>query len=155
MSGSLASMEITVRRASAKDIDALLPLVQAYRVFYKQLPDMAGERRFLGKHLRDATSSVFFASDGQSALGFVQIFESWSTLRLAPVLILEDLFVKPEARGRGIARALIDAAIAYARETGAAGMFLETAVDNERAQQVYEREGWRRERAFVKFNAPL
>jgi ribosomal protein S18 acetylase RimI-like enzyme len=34
-------------------------------------------------------------------------------------------------------------------------MFLETAVDNDRAQEVYEREGWRREVAFLKYNAPL
>jgi ribosomal protein S18 acetylase RimI-like enzyme len=148
-------MEITVRRATPKDIDALLPLVRSYRVFYGQMPDEAGERSFIQKHLRDATSTVFFASNGSSALGFVQIFESWSTVRLAPVLILEDLFVEPSARGGGIARALIDASMTYAREAGAAGMFLETAVDNERAQDVYERAGWHRERTFVKFNAPL
>jgi ribosomal protein S18 acetylase RimI-like enzyme len=148
-------MEITVSRATLNDIEALLPLVRAYRAFYGQTPDDSGERRFIGKHLRDETSTVFFASDGSSALGLVQIFESWSTVRLAPMLILEDLFVEPSARGRGIARALIEAAISYAREAGAAGMFLETAVDNERAQGLYERAGWQRERSFVKFNAPL
>ncbi|MGB6985829.1 MAG: GNAT family N-acetyltransferase [Candidatus Aquilonibacter sp.] len=148
-------MDITVRRATPADIDVLLPLVRAYRVFYGQMPDEAGERRFIGKHLREVTSTVFLASDGRSVLGFVQIFESWSTVRLAPMLILEDLFVEPAVRGRGIARALIDAAIAYAREAGAGGMFLETAVNNERAQAVYERSGWEREQTFVKFNAPL
>ncbi len=148
-------MDITVRRASASDTEALLPLVRAYRVFYAQTPDEAGERRLLRKHLRDKTSTLFFASNGECAVGFVQIFESWSTVRLAPVLILEDLFVDPSHRERGIGRALIHAALAYARETGAAGMFLETAVDNERAQHVYEREGWLPERAFVKYNAPL
>jgi ribosomal protein S18 acetylase RimI-like enzyme len=76
-------------------------------------------------------------------------------VRLAPVLILEDLFVEPEHRMHGVARSLIHAAVAYARETGAAAMFLETAVDNERAQRVYEREGWRREEQFHKYNAPL
>lgn len=111
-------MDITVRRASASDIEALLPLVRAYRVFYRQAPDEAGERRFLRKHLRDKTSTLFFASDGARVVGFVQIFESWSTVRLAPVLILEDLFVDPPERMRGIGRALIHAAVAYARETG-------------------------------------
>jgi GNAT superfamily N-acetyltransferase len=148
-------MDITVQRATRSDVEALLPLVRAYRVFYGQTPDAASERRFIGKHLRDATSTIFFASDGSRVLGFVQIFEVWSTVRLAPVLILEDLFVEPDSRGQGIARALIDAAIAFAREVGAAGMFLETAASNERAQQVYERAGWARERTFVKFNAPL
>ena len=148
-------MEITVRRATTRDVDALLPLVQSYRAFYGQAPDDAGERRFLGKHLRDRTSTVFFASGAGIALGFVQLFESWSTVRLAPVLILEDLFVEPQFRRRGIGRSLIDAALAYARESGAVAMFLETAVDNDRAQEVYEREGWRREVTFLKYNAPL
>jgi ribosomal protein S18 acetylase RimI-like enzyme len=155
VSGSFTHMDITVRRASVNDTEVLLPLVRAYRVFYRQTPDDAGERRFLRKHLRDKTSTLFFASSGERAVGFVQIFESWSTVRLAPVLILEDLFVEPEHRMHGVARSLIHAAVAYARETGAAAMFLETAVDNERAQRVYEREGWRREEQFHKYNAPL
>jgi ribosomal protein S18 acetylase RimI-like enzyme len=148
-------MEITVRRATTRDVDALLPLVQSYRIFYKQIPDEASERRFLAKHLRDGTSTLFFASGAGVPLGFVQLFESWSTVRLAPVLILEDLFVEPQFRRRGIGRSLIDAALAFARESGAAAMFLETAVENERAQEVYEREGWQREVAFHKYNAPL
>ncbi len=145
----------TIRRAAPEDLDALLPLVQAYRVFYEQPPDNEGERRFIGKHLRDASSVLFFASQDERAIGFVQIFESWSTVRLAPVLILEDLFVAADYREQGVARALIDAAVAYARESGAAAMFLETAADNQRAQRVYEREKWVREVHFLKYNAPL
>ena len=133
----------------------MLPLVRAYRVFYGQTPDEDGERRFIGKHLRDGSSVLFFASQGEHSIGFVQIFESWSTVRLAPVLILENLFVQAEHRQQGVARALIDAALAYARESGAAAMFLETAADNQRAQRVYEREKWAREVHFLKYNAPL
>ncbi|HTU71030.1 MAG TPA: GNAT family N-acetyltransferase [Candidatus Baltobacteraceae bacterium] len=149
------TIDVTVRRARSDDIEQLLPLVRSYRVFYGQEPDAASERRFVAKHLRDATSTVFVANAGGETVGFVQIFESWSTVRLAPVLILEDLFVEPGWRKRGIARSLIGAALAYARENGAAAMFLETAAENQRAQSVYERAGWLRERIFVKFNAPL
>jgi ribosomal protein S18 acetylase RimI-like enzyme len=144
-----------VRRASLDDLDALLPLVHGYRLFYQQAPDDAGERRFVAKHLRDGSSAIFFATSQDRAVGFVQLFESWSTVHLAPVLILEDLFVEDGFRGQGIARELIDAALRFAREIGAAGVFLETATGNTRAQQVYEREGWRREERFIKYNAPL
>lgn len=146
---------VLVQRATPGDIELLLPLVAGYRRFYRQPPDEAGERRFVAKHLRDRSSSIFFARCQGAAVGFVQLFESWSTVRLAPVLILEDLFVLEAYRERGIATELINAAISFAREAGAAAMFLETAVDNVRAQQVYEREGWRREDQFVKYNAPL
>ena len=148
-------MEISVRRAAEADLEALLPLVRSYRVFYEQEPDESRERSFLQKHLRDATSTLFVALAGARAVGFVQLFESWSTVRLAPVLILEDLFVEPAWRGGGIGRSLVYAALAYARENGAASMSLETAMTNEQAQRVYEREGWQRERRFLKYNAPL
>lgn len=146
---------VTVRRAKPADVEALLPLVSAYRRFYGQPADPGGERRFMAKHLRDDSSVVFFALCDGGAAGFVQLFESWSTVWLAPVLIVEDLFVDEAYRGRGIATQLINAAVSFAREGGAVAMFLETAADNERAQAVYEREGWRREEQFVKYNAPL
>jgi GNAT superfamily N-acetyltransferase len=145
----------SVSRAQSGDLETLLPLVAAYRRFYGQTPDPVAERRFMGKHLRDGSSAVFFAQCDGRAVGFVQIFESWSTVRLAPVLILEDLFVEESYRERGIATQLIGAAQHFAREIGAAAMFLETAADNERAQEVYTRNGWSREEQFVKFNAPF
>jgi GNAT superfamily N-acetyltransferase len=146
---------VTVRRASMADLEAILPLVSGYRRFYEQPEDPAGERRFAVKHLRDASSVVFLALHDGQAVGFVQLFESWSTVHLAPVLILEDLFVAEDRREQGIATHLIKAALVFAREAGAAAMFLETAADNRRAQAVYEREGWRRETRFIKYNAPL
>jgi ribosomal protein S18 acetylase RimI-like enzyme len=98
---------------------------------------------------------MFVAWDDRRAVGFVQLFRTWSTVRLGPAFVLEDLFVEPAARGSGIADALLERALAFARERGATGMFLETALDNERAQRVYERNGWKREGRFLKYNAPL
>jgi len=43
----------------------------------------------------------------------------------------------------------------YAREIGAVGLFLETAVDNLIAQRVSERSGWTKEGRFLKYNAPI
>ena len=143
-----------VRRATANDLEQLLPLVRGYREFYEQAHDAARERKFIQAHLRDGTSVVFLAEEGDAAIGFVQIFPSHSTVRLAPSLILEDLFVFPAARGRGAASALLAAACDYARSMGAAGMFLETAMDNLTAQRVYEHNGWTREGRFLKYNAP-
>lgn len=144
-----------VRRAALADLEALLPLVRGYREFYKQQHDPERERAFVQGHLHDATSAIFVAELDDALLGFVQLFQTHSTVRLAPALILEDLFVEERARGRGVATALLEAALAYARELGAAVMFLETAAENVRAQGVYERAGWSRESIFYKYNAPL
>ena len=104
---------------------------------------------------KEGTAIIFLAREDDAAVGFVLIMQYMSTVRLGPGLILEDLFVDPNARGSGASDALMDAAMRYARELGAAGMFLETAIDNARAQAVYERHGWTREERFYKYNAPL
>ena len=146
-------MEVT--RATSHDLDDLLPLVRGYREFYKQPYDAMGERSHIGAHLSNGSAAVFIARDDGAALGFVLIVQYMSTVRLGTGLILEDLFVDSRARGSSAADALMDAAMRYARDLGATGMFLETAVDNGRAQSVYERHGWTREERFYKYNAPL
>ena len=59
---------------------------------------------------------------------------------------MNDLFVAPEARGGGVAEALIEACRAAARARGATRITWQTALDNERAQAVYDRVGGRRSR---------
>jgi GNAT superfamily N-acetyltransferase len=152
---SRATPSVAVRRAAIDDLEALLRLVSGYRAFYKQAVDPARERAFIEAHLRAGTSLVLVAETEGAILGFAQIFPSYSTVHLAPSLILEDLFVVPEARGGGVAAILLEAALAHARDVGAYGMFLETAIDNHVAQRVYVRAGWRREGQLLKYNAPL
>jgi ribosomal protein S18 acetylase RimI-like enzyme len=59
--------------------------------------------------------------------------------------ILNDLFVKESARKKGFGEELLNAAIAFARETGAKGVSLETGQDNVKAQRLYEKIGFARE----------
>ncbi len=146
-------LEVVV--AAVEDLDKLVPLVRGYREFYGQKHDAFGERAFIMHRLRTGSSHILLARDDGDALGFAQLFPYFSTVRLEPALILEDLFVEPEARKRGIATALLEAVVAHARSIHAHVMFLETAIDNERAQRVYERNGWTREAHFYKYNAPL
>ena len=147
-------MNLTIERATAGDLEALLPLVTAYREFYEQRADAVRERALIARHLNTGTSTIFVARCDGDAVGFVQLFQTFSTVWLGPSLILEDLFVLPSARGAGIATKLLERALTYSRETSAVGMFLETAMDNHTAQRVYERAGWTREGRFYKYNAP-
>jgi GNAT superfamily N-acetyltransferase len=146
---------LEVVTATMDDIDALMPLVAGYRTFYGQKNDAFSERAFIVHRIRTGSSHILIARGGGEALGFAQLFPFFSTVRLGPALILEDLFVEADARKRGVATALLDAALTHAHSINARVMFLETAVDNERAQRVYERNGWTREAQFYKYNAPL
>ncbi len=149
-------MTYTVTRAGIGDLEALLPLVAAYRRFYERPPDPDGERAFAAARLAGGSGIVFLARDAAAeAAGFAQLFSTFSTVWLGPSLILEDLFVSPAHRRAGVAAHLLECALRYARDAGATGMFLETAFDNAAAQRAYERAGWTREARFLKYNAPL
>lgn len=150
-------MRLEIASATIDDLEVLLPLVTAYRIFYEREPQLRREREFVERNLREKRSTIFLARDLESGsvVGFTQIFQTYSTVWLGPSLILEDLFVAVEARSAGAATLLLERAESYAREIGAVGMFLETAIDNVAAQRVYERAGWTREGRFYKYNAKI
>lgn len=93
-------------------------------------------------------SVVFLAVDGEVALGLVQLYPSFSSVRMRPIWVLNDLFVAEAARRLGIARLLMDAALGLARSTGAARLVLSTAKDNAAARSLYPSMGYRIDKAF-------
>ena len=135
-------MDTTIRRASAADLDALVPLFDAYRAFYAQPSDPVRARDFLAERLANGESAVLVAERGPSAVGFTQLYPVFSSVRTARTWLLNDLFVVEGARRGGVARALLDAAAAFAREQGAAGVMLETTRDNAPARALYRAAGW-------------
>lgn len=136
--------------AGVADLALLAPMFDAYRQFYGQASDLDGSRRFLEKRLQNDESVVFAAVDesGDQGLGFVQLYPSFSSVSVSSTWILHDLFVVPERRRTGVARALMEAARALAVETGADGLSLSTATDNFGAQSLYESLGYRRDERF-------
>lgn len=135
-------MDTTIRRASAADLDALVPLFDAYRMFYAQPSDPVRARDFLAERLAKGESAVLVAERGPSAVGFTQLYPVFSSVRTARTWLLNDLFVAEGARRGGVARALLDAAAAFARAQGAAGLMLETTRDNAPARALYRAAGW-------------
>ncbi len=69
--------------------------------------------------------------------------------------MLYDLFVAPAQRRRGAARALLEAAAAYARLAGAVRMDLATARTNVAAQSLYESLGWIRDDVFLHYSLAI
>jgi GNAT superfamily N-acetyltransferase len=122
-------------------------MFDGYRQFYKQPPDPGQARRFVRNRLDRDESVVFLAIEDDAGVGFTQLYPSFSSVSVKRVWILNDLFVVPEARQRGIASALLERAERFAVETRAKGLELKTAKDNP-AQRLYERMGWQRDEAF-------
>ena len=132
----------TIRRAGPHDLDALATLFDAYRCFYGQPSDLPRARDWLRTRMRFGESVVLIAERDGVAAGFTQLYPMYSSVRTARTWILNDLYVAEEARRGGLARALLDAAVQYARDDGAAGISLETTVDNAAARALYRAAGW-------------
>lgn len=133
---------IEIRPAREDEIEALLPLMRAYCAFYETSPSDGGIRNMLATLIADSSQgAVFIARDNGRAVGVATLDWKWSSLKGARMGYLEDLFVEPEARGRGIADALIEICAQRCRELGMPAMQWATAPDNHRAQQVYGRTG--------------
>jgi len=129
----------------------IAPLFDAYRQFYKQSPDLEGARRFLTERLGRDESVVFGVIENGRAIGFAQLYPSFSSVSMTFVWILNDLFVVPEARRLGVATALLRAVREFAKTRGAGRLVLSTAVDNKSAQALYEREGWQIDSGFLQY----
>lgn len=144
--------DIAIRQAGLADIDALVPLFDAYRQFYGRACNLDGAREFLLARLNHNESTIFIAQDAGKAIGFAQLYPSFSSASLARTFILNDLFVDENSRKKGTGRQLITAAVEHARSLGAVRLTLSTAIDNETAQALYNTTGWKRDEQFIVYH---
>lgn len=95
-------------RATVDDVPRLVPLFAGYRRFYRAEPDSAREQAFLAERMSREESVVFIAEDASgAAIGFTQLYPSFSSVSMAPIWILNDLYVDDAALGTGAGRALL------------------------------------------------
>jgi GNAT superfamily N-acetyltransferase len=150
-------MSVVVIEVDLARVDLAAGLFDAYRQFYGQPADLEGACRFLVERLTHRQSLVLLAVRGEpmEGLGLAQVYPSFSSIRLRPVWILNDLFVSPRARKQGIGRLLLEAVATRARVAGACRVVLSTARDNTPARSLYESLGYEQDRAFDHYELPL
>jgi GNAT superfamily N-acetyltransferase len=143
---------IAVRQAVAADLEALAPLFDRFRQFQGQPSDVAAARAFLAERFDHGESILFIAMAGGSAVGFAQLYPSYSSVSLSRVFILNDLFVAESVRGQKIASQLLSAVESYAWSFGASRVTLNVASTNVSAQRVYVARGWKQDDQFLMFH---
>jgi GNAT superfamily N-acetyltransferase len=151
----MTTREIEVRQATIADLNPLVLLFDAYRQFYRQPSDLDRARCFLLERFEHNQSVIFLAFEGADAIGFTQLYPSYSSGAMARIFILNDLFVVPKARSRGAGAALLQAAAEYGRRVGALRLALSTELTNTTAQALYERTGWKRDTVFCVYQLAL
>ncbi|MDO9046731.1 MAG: GNAT family N-acetyltransferase [Methylobacter sp.] len=146
------STTITVRQAVLSDLEALAPLFDGYRQFYGRASDLHAATEFLSARFNHDESVLFIAYEDNKAVGFTQLYPSFSSVSLARIFVLNDLFVDEHARRKGAASKLMAASVDYASSLGAVRVSLSTATTNEAAQRLYQDAGWQRDELFFVYH---
>jgi ribosomal protein S18 acetylase RimI-like enzyme len=148
---------MTIETAGEGDLGELLPLMRAYCEFYDVAPSddelLALSRALIADPEREGLQLIA-RDDGGRAIGFATVYWLWSTLSASRIGLMNDLFVDPAARGSGAADELIRACARRVRERGGTSLQWQTALDNARAQAVYDRVGGRRSQ-WLDYTLPL
>jgi ribosomal protein S18 acetylase RimI-like enzyme len=147
--------DLQIIKATMSNMEALVALFLSYLDFYKRQARTAEAEAFLRSRFEADESVVFLAMAGAEAVGFVQLYPTFSSLSLRRLWILSDLYVVEPTRRCGIAKALIRRAQKLALETHSEGLVLETAVSNTAAQRLYEQLGWHRDQDFYRYYLQL
>ncbi len=141
-------MSIAVKKTTIDDVHAIVPLFNAYRMFYGQHSNLPGAETFIRQRIENNESVIFIALDGDKAVGFAQLYPIFTSVGLKSAWLLNDLFVAEQSRHKGAATALLNAAKEHGAQTKSGWLMLQTAVNNVAAQKVYESNGWVRDNEY-------
>jgi len=148
---------LIIKQATIEYLDEIASLFNDYRVFYKQESDYEQAKAFLFDRFVHRESTIFLAIDSNNnkAVGFTQLYPSFSSVSLKRSWILNDLFVREEYRRCGVAQLLLEAAKSHAEQTQSKGLELSTAVTNAIGQRLYERNGYKKDEEFYHYYLSL
>ena len=143
-------------QADLTHVDEVANLFNQYRIFYEKTPDLDGCKNFIQKRMERRESVIFISitEDGEIS-GFTQLYPSFCSVSLKPILYLYDLYVSKQFRRRGHGKLLLDRAMHYAEEMKADRLTLETVKDNFSAQALYESSGYERDAEFITFHLEI
>lgn len=156
-----------IRPATPADLPLILRFIRGLATYEKLLPEVEATEEKLGATLfgpRPAAECRLAFVDGSIPAGFAIFFTNYSTFLARPGLYLEDLFVDPEFRGRGIGKALLLHLAALANRRGCGRMEWSVLDWNQPAIDFYESLGAERKtewttcrltgRALARYAAP-
>jgi GNAT superfamily N-acetyltransferase len=135
-------VSIRVEHLEEADYESVLPLIAGYQRFYLAEPDEDRNREFFRRFLAPSDDGLLLGAwKDDELVGFATLYWTFTSTHAAESALMNDLFVVEGHRGEGIGLALIEACLSAARERGMRHLEWFTALDNERAQRLYDRTG--------------
>jgi GNAT superfamily N-acetyltransferase len=138
-------MKLAIRSAEAPDVPVIAELIRGLARFEKLEDEVTMTEERLTKNLfgPHRFAEALLAEEAAAPVGFALFFHNFSTFLALPGIYLEDLFVVPEHRGRGIGRALLKHLARVAVERGCGRLEWSVLDWNRDAIGFYERLGAR------------
>ena len=142
---------LTICQATLAQLEDAAQLFDQYRQFYQQPAALEVSRAFIQERIDNNQSVIYLAYQQHEAVGFLQLYPTFSSISARSSWILNDLYVTPSARGLGIAKQLMDRARQLAVDTKAEGLTLQTQITNSTAQALYESLHYQRDNEFYTY----
>lgn len=135
--------QVEVAAIAPERYEEVLPLIAAYQRFYRvEQIDEDRNRAFFRRFLAPSEDGMLLgARVGGRLIGYACLYWHFSSTKAVETVLMNDLFVAQEARGRGIGRSLIEASAAVARERGVHLLEWSTEPGNLTAQRLYDSTG--------------
>lgn len=139
----MKSAEFTIRPATESDVPVILELIRALATYERAPDEVIATEQSLNEVLfgKKPAAEVLLAFENDRAVGFAVFFHNFSTWLGRPGLYLEDLFVRPEDRGKGYGRALLIRLAKVARDRSCGRMEWAVLDWNEPAINFYRKLG--------------
>lgn len=141
-------MSVEIIAAAGENLDELVPLFNAYRIFFNPGAALNDSRPFLAARLRDGDGVIFLARNAGEAAGFIQLYPLWSSWYCRRIWFLSDLYVTEKHRGAGIGKMLVERVKQFADETGARSVMVELPHSEPHLTGFYGRLGFDRDAVF-------
>ena len=125
-------MTFEIRSATVADVPLILEFIRALARYEKLAHEAVATEQLLRESLfgERRYAEVLIGEEDGAPVAFALFFHNYSTFLARPGIYLEDLFVKPEARGRGYGARLFDRAMLHARNRGCDRLFIHALSEN-------------------------
>ena len=145
-------MNIKIIKATSKHIKDVGRLFDLYRQFYKYKKNLRASTNFIKQRILNNESTIFICySKTLEGAGFVQLYETFDSLNINKKLILYDLYVDKKYRRLGIGKKLMLQAKDYAIKKRIKIVELSTAINNKKAQSLYESLDYERDKEYYNY----
>ena len=132
-------MTVTIRVIEEKDKDQWLNLWAGYLEFYKSTISIEQTERTWKRLINNELKMFGFVAENEDGvIGFTHCLFRPSTWTETDYCYLEDLFVDPMIRGKGVGRALIEKVVELAREKKSKRVYWTTQEFNKNARVLYD-----------------